>query len=497
MIELIRRRRPLDGSTMLLCEPGGTLVTYDDADRLVGRLANTLRSNGARPGDRVVVQADKSPTALFLYLACLRSGAVFLPLNTAYSDAEVGYVLRDARPSVAVCDPARRDAFVGPEVLTLDGFGNGTLAESAAAQADAFEDVPVDPDDVAALLYTSGTTGRPKGAILSQGNLAANAVALHRVWGFRPDDVLLHALPVYHAHGLFVATNCVLANGTGMVFLPRFDVDAVIGQLSRCTVFMGVPTYYTRLLGDRRLDPERCRGVRLFVSGSAPLTETTHREFLDRTGHSILERYGTTETLMITSNPLVGERRAGAVGFALAGVRLRVTDPDTGHPEPAGAVGQIEVTGPSVMPGYWSGGPPSTSPPVRLDFTADGFFRTGDLGLIDQDGYLRIVGRLKDLIITGGLNVYPKEVEDVLDELDDVLESAVVGLPDADFGEQVAAAVVARPGRTVDESVVRQAARRRLAPFKVPKRVFVLDELPRNSMGKIEKAGLRRRLADG
>jgi malonyl-CoA/methylmalonyl-CoA synthetase len=458
------------------------------------------------------VQVEKSPTALLVYLACLRSGAVFLPLNTAYTDAEIGHVLGDAGPRIAVCDTRRRDAFAGIELLTADANGEGSLAESAAVQPGTFDDAAVQPDDLAALLYTSGTTGRPKGAMLSQRNLAANAVALHRAWGFRADDLLLHALPIHHAHGLFVATNCVLANGTGMVFLPRFDVDTVLDQLPRCTVFMGVPTYYTRLLADTRLDRQRCRAVRLFVSGSAPLLASTHQEFEARTGHAILERYGMTETLMITSNPLDGERRAGTVGFALPGVTIRVTEADTGVSQPDGAVGQIEVKGRSVFSGYWSSIDHSTGPhdvtgqprdrrrplPVQAphaDFSVDGFFRTGDLGLIDQDGYLRIVGRLKDLIITGGLNVYPKEVEDVLDGLDDVLESAVVGVPDADFGECVVAVVVARPGTAVNETALRRAARRRLAPFKVPKRIIAVDELPRNSMGKVEKAVVRRRIA--
>jgi malonyl-CoA/methylmalonyl-CoA synthetase len=336
------------------------------------------------------------------------------------------------------------------------------------------------------MLYTSGTTGRPKGAMLTHRNLASNAVALHQRWGFRPNDVLLHALPVFHTHGLFVATNCVLANGTGMIFLPRFDPAVVLEQLPRTTVFMGVPTFYTRLLADPRLDETVCRNARLFVSGSAPLLASTHAEFAARTGHRILERYGMTETSMITSNPLDGERRPGTVGFPLPDVDVRVTDPSTDAVLEAGTVGAVEVRGPNVFAGYWKRPELSAS-----EMTADGFFRTGDVGVFDDDGYLQLVGRSKDLIISGGLNVYPKEVEEVIDDLDGVLESAVIGLPDADFGEAVVAVVVAEPGVAVDAGEWREQARRRLAAFKVPKRFVVVDALPRNAMGKVEKAKLR------
>jgi malonyl-CoA/methylmalonyl-CoA synthetase len=327
--------------------------------------------------------------------------------------------------------------------------------------------------------------------MLTQRNLTSNALALHRIWGFRPDDVLLHALPIFHTHGLFVATNCVLANGTGMIFLPRFDPGVVLEQLERASVFMGVPTFYTRLLADDRLDRARCRGVRLFVSGSAPLLASTHGEFLARTGHHILERYGMTETSMIASNPLDGERRPGTVGFPLPDVDVRVSDPETGASLAPGTVGVIEVRGPNVFAGYWKR--PELS---ATETTPDGFFRTGDVGVIEPDGYLQLVGRSKDLIISGGLNVYPKEVEEALDELDGVLESAVVGVPDADFGEAVVAVVVAEPGAVLEPGDVRAKARLRLAAFKVPKRVVIVDALPRNAMGKVEKAKLRAAYAD-
>ncbi len=470
---------------MLLSQPGGPRVTYDDADAASAQLAHALVACDVRPGDRVAVQVDKSARAILLYLACVRAGAALLPINTAYTDGEVDYLLADADPAVFVCDPARARAGPGLTVLTADGHGDGTLADLADGRPAEFDDVHRDPDDLAAILYTSGTTGRPKGAMLSHRNLASNAVALHQAWGFRPDDVLLHALPIFHTHGLFVATNCVLANGTGMVFLPRFSVDAVIENLPGCTVFMGVPTYYTRLLADRRLSPSLCRGVRLFVSGSAPLQATVHDEFRSRTGQAILERYGMTETSMIASNPLDGERRPGTVGFPLQGVDLRITGVAPGE-----RVGHIEVRGPNVFAGYWRRRDLSAS-----EFTDDGFFRTGDLGSRDEDGYLRIAGRSNDLIISGGLNVYPKEVEDVLDQIDGVLESAVIGVPDPDFGEAVVAVVVQAPGATVDGVTIRAVARQRLAAFKVPKHVNVVDALPRNAMSKVEKAVLRARFS--
>ncbi|HZT66724.1 MAG TPA: AMP-binding protein [Acidimicrobiales bacterium] len=463
LLALFAERRPPD-VTALLTLVDGTVVTYGDAERRSAQLANLLAARGARPGDRVAVQIEKSPLAVLLYFACLRAGLVFLPMNTAYTAEEVAYLIDDAEPAVVVRPPT-----------------DDLLAE-AAGHADHFDDVGVGPDDVAAILYTSGTTGRPKGAMLTHHNLASNARALHQAWGFRPDDVLLHALPVFHAHGLFVAVNCVLANGTGMIFLPRFDVDMVLERLPEATVFMGVPTFYTRLLADDRLDADRCRRMRLFVSGSAPLSPATHEEFRRRTGHVILERYGMTETTMISSNPLDGERRPGSVGRPLPGVQVRITQ--EGAAVGPGEVGDVEVRGPNVFRGYWKR-------PSAAEFTSDGFFRTGDLGRLDADGYLHLVGRSKDLVISGGLNVYPKEVEEVLDSLPGVAESAVIGVPDPDLGEAVVAVVVAEPGAELQPDALRAEARRHLAGFKVPKRVQVAESLPRNTMGKVEKARLR------
>jgi malonyl-CoA/methylmalonyl-CoA synthetase len=417
---------------------------------------------GARPGDRVALRVEKSPEAVLAYLASVRAGAVLLPMNPAYTADEVAHLVADAEPA-----------------LVLDDAGLAALVADASGRPTTFDDVAVGPDDLAAILYTSGTTGRPKGAMLSHRNLAHNTAVLAELWGFRPDDVLLHVLPVFHTHGLFVAINCTLASGAGMVFLPRFDVDAVLGALPRCTVLMGVPTHYSRLLDDPRLDAGASVGMRLFVSGSAPLLASTHEAFRKRTGHAVLERYGMTETSMLTSNPLDGERRPGTVGLPLPGTDVRIADDEV-----------VEVRGPNVFAGYWR------RPELRAtEFTADGWFRTGDLGMFDADGYLRIIGRARDLVISGGLNVYPKEVEDVVDALDGVLESAVVGVPDADLGEVVLAVVVAEPGRVLDAEAVRAAVRAHLAGFKVPRRVEVVDALPRNAMGKVTKAELRARFA--
>ncbi len=450
---------------------------------------------GVVAGDRVAVQLEKSPAVLALYLACLRAGAVFLPMNTSYTPAEVDYLVGDAAPAL---------------VLRGDS-GAERLASLAAGQTETFSDVGRGPDDLAALLYTSGTTGRPKGAMLTQRNLTSNALTLTSAWGFTAADVLVHALPTYHAHGLFVAVNCVLASGASMVFLPRFDPDAVLDALPAATVFMGVPTLYTRLLSSPRLDREACAHMRLFVSGSAPLSAATHRSFAARTGHEILERYGMTETVMITSNPLHGARKPGTVGPPLPGVSVRVvaradasegsdgshgrggaagSDGRDGSVGDVGDVGDVEVRGPNVFAGYW-GKPDLTA----SEMTSDGWFRTGDLGRFDDDGYLELVGRSKDLVISGGLNVYPKEVEAVLDRLDGVVESAVIGVPDPDLGEAVVAVVVPVAGADVSESTLRAAARAELAGFKCPKRVFIVAELPRNTMGKVEKAVLRERFS--
>jgi malonyl-CoA/methylmalonyl-CoA synthetase len=465
LIELFQRGRPADPTTTSLLEtPAGVGVTYADADSRSAQLARILVSSGVRRGDRVAIQVEKSPEAVLLYLACVRCGAVLLPMNTAYSPDEVAYLLDDAEPT-----------------LFLDNAGFGELSHAADEQAQTFDNVDLSPDDLAAILYTSGTTGRPKGAMLSHANLASNADVLRRVWGFSANDVLLHALPIFHTHGLFVAINCVLASGSGMVFLPRFDVEQVVDALPRCTVMMGVPTFYTRLLDDPRFERADRSRMRLFISGSAPLLASTHEAFRNRTGHAILERYGMTETVMLTSNPLNGERRRGTVGLPLPGTDVRIVEPDD-----TGA-GTIEVRGPNVFAGYWRRPELATT-----EFSEDGWFRTGDIGYFDADGYLSIVGRAKDLVISGGLNVYPKEVEDVLDAIDGVLESAVIGIPDADFGEAVVAVVVPKPDVTLDTHIVRSTARQRLAAFKVPKRIEITDALPRNAMGKVEKAALRR-----
>ena len=469
LLALMTALDPSSDAPFLLDSAGRVLATYGDAARRSAQFAHAIRGAGVVPGDRLALQADKSIDALMVYLACVRSGTVLLPMNPAYTAAEVARLVDDAEPA-----------------LVVDNDGLAALARSADTHATAFDDHPVAAADLAAILYTSGTTGLPKGAMLSQGNLASNARTLHRLWGFRPGDVLLHALPIFHTHGLFVATNCTIANGTAMVFLPRFDLDEVLTAIPSSTVMMGVPTFYTRLLGDDRFDSARCTHMRLFISGSAPLLAIVHDDFRARTGHAILERYGMTETSMLTSNPLVGDRRPGTVGTALPDVELRVVGDDAGVLGPD-EIGAIEVRGPNVFDGYWR------RPDLRdSEFTADGFFRTGDVGRLDAEGYLQIVGRSKDLIISGGLNVYPKEVEVVLDELPGVLESAVIGVADADFGEAVVAVVVGDGTEMLDASKLRAASRERLASFKTPKLVYVVDALPRNAMGKVEKAVLRR-----
>jgi malonyl-CoA/methylmalonyl-CoA synthetase len=470
----------------------GAIITYGGLFERSGQLANALLSLGVRRGDRVAAQVDKSPEALLLFLACARTGAVFLPLNTAYTLAELEYFIGDAEPALVVVSPERVEAVAAlcggrGRVASLGADGrSGGLIEAADSRASAFADAQVETDDLAAILYTSGTTGRSKGAMLSHGNLASNALTLKDAWRFTGDDVLLHALPVYHTHGLFVATNTVLAAGASMIFLPTFDLSQTISLLPQATVFMGVPTYYTRLLGTPELDRDLTAGMRLFVSGSAPLLADTHAEWRARTGHAILERYGMTETNMITSNPYDGDRVPGSVGPALPGVQARIADPETGRLLPQGEIGVIEVKGPNVFKGYWRM-PEKTA----AEFRADGFFITGDLGLKDERDYVFIVGRGKDLIITGGFNVYPKEVESELDALEGVLESAVIGLAHADFGEAVTAVVVARPGVLLDEAELIAALRTRLAGFKAPKRVLIAEALPRNAMGKVQKALLR------
>lgn len=447
---------------------------------MVARQAHALRAAGVGPGVRIAAQVPKSAEALAAYGAAVALGAVFLPLNTAYTAAELDYFLSDAAPAVFLAEGARDlgalAARHGARMLTLDADGSGTLAEAAAGQPAEIAAVARGEGYLAALLYTSGTTGRSKGAMLTQGNLLSNAQALAGLWRFTPDDVLIHALPIFHTHGLFVATNTVLATGGRMILLPGFDAAEVVALMPQATALMGVPTFYTRLLDQPGL-AEAARGMRLFISGSAPLLPETHAAFARLTGHAILERYGMTETNMIASNPYEGQRRAGTVGFPLPGVEVRLE---------AQPVGGIEVRGPNVFAGYWKM-PEKTAE----EFTADGWFRTGDVGRFDAEGYLSIVGRAKDLIITGGFNVYPVEVEEALDRVPGVLESAVIGLPHPDFGEGVFAVLVAQAGVTLDAETVLAAVRDRLARFKQPKAAVVVDALPRNAMGKVQKAVLR------
>ncbi|TPE50954.1 malonate--CoA ligase [Amaricoccus solimangrovi] len=495
LIEMFERSCRAQGDKALFERPGLAPIGFAEALDRSRRLARVLRDLGVRPGDRVAVQVDKSPEAILLYLATLTAGGVFLPLNTAYTGAEIDYFLGDAEPRLFVCRPETLEAHAGRAteslaVETLGAAGEGTLMDRLAAAEPLAERAAPGAEDPAAILYTSGTTGRSKGAVLTHGNLASNCAALLDCWRFTERDRLIHALPIFHTHGLFVAANMALAAGATMIFLTRFDADEIITEMADATVLMGVPTFYTRLVQSPRLDAVSTAGMRLFVSGSAPLLADTHAEFSARTGHAILERYGMTETCMIASNPYDGARRPGAVGFALPGVEIRVADRETGAPLPQGEIGAIEVRGPNVFAGYWRM-PEKTA----AEFRPDGFFITGDLGLIDAEGYLRIVGRDKDLVISGGYNVYPKEIEALIDELPGVLESAVIGLPHPDLGEGVTAVVVPREGESVDPAGLAAALADRLARYKQPKRVILADELPRNVMGKVQKAELRKRHA--
>jgi malonyl-CoA/methylmalonyl-CoA synthetase len=476
----------------LLDVPGGRSWSYAELVALSGQLANLLCVAGVAPGDRVAVQVQKSAEAIALYLATVRAGAVFLPLNSAYTRTEVDYFLEDAEPAVFVCSSERLDDFEGIEarVFSLDGDGNGSLSTAAKGQSVEFDNVARSSQDLAAILYTSGTTGLSKGAMLSHDNLLSNALTLVDYWQFDGDDVLLHALPIFHTHGLFVATNIILAVGGSMIFLARFDVEAMIAQLPRSTSMMGVPTFYTRLLADERFDRDLVAHMRLFISGSAPMLAETHTQFEARTGQRILERYGMTETNMNTSNPYDAERRVGSVGFPLPGVDILISDPETGNALPAGETGMIEVRGPNVFLGYWRK-PEKTA----LELRDNGFFISGDLGRVDDEGYVYIVGREKDLIISGGYNIYPKQIETEIDALDGVLESAVFGVAHADLGEAVAAAVVPLAGVELDPEQLIASLQTSLARFKLPRKLFVLDELPRNAMGKVQKNRLRERYA--
>jgi len=475
---------------------GGTL-SYAGFLGQTARMAHALTEAGLAPGDRLAAQAEKSPQVLALYAACVQAGVVFLPLNTGYTGDELAYFVENSGARMLVCDPSRAGALApmaeanGARLLTLDASGRGSLADAARGMPETFDTVARAPGDLAAFLYTSGTTGRSKGAMLSHANLLSNAQTLAEIWRFTARDVLLHALPIFHTHGLFVATNVILAVGGTMIFLPKFDLDTVIARMPEATAMMGVPTFYTRLLDDPRLGRDLTGHMRLFVSGSAPLLAETHARFEARTGHRILERYGMTETNMNTSNPYEGERRPGTVGLPLPGVEVKVADPETGATLPHGEVGQIEVRGPNVFQGYWR-----MREKTAAELRENGFFITGDLGCFDADGYLRIVGRGKDLIISGGYNIYPKEIELVLDEQPGVLESAVIGVPHADFGEAPMALIVPEPGARPDLDAIAAAARQALARFKQPRAYLAIDELPRNTMGKVQKNILRESYKD-
>ena len=481
-----------DPSRLAIETADGQHISYGDLMARAGQMANVLVSRGVKPGDRVAAQTEKSVAALVLYLAAVRAGAVYLPLNTAYTLNELEYFIGDAEPSLVVCDPSKAEgigpiaAKVGAKVETLGADGQGSLTQAAASVTAEFETVDRANDDLAAILYTSGTTGRSKGAMLTHDNLASNSLSLVDYWRFTDKDVLIHALPIYHTHGLFVASNVTLFARASMIFLPKLDPDLIIRLMARATVMMGVPTFYTRLLQSPALTKESTRHMRLFVSGSAPLLADTHREWFTRTGHAVLERYGMTETNMNTSNPYDGDRVPGAVGFALPGVSVRVTDSETGKTLGPDNIGMIEVKGPNVFKGYWR-----MPEKTKAEFRDDGFFITGDLGKIDGRGYVHILGRGKDLVISGGFNVYPKEIESEIDAMPGVIESAVIGVPHADFGEGVTAVLVCDKGAAVDEASVLKALDGRLAKFKMPKRVIVVDELPRNAMGKVQKNILR------
>lgn len=484
--------RHAGSSAPLLYPEGAAEISYAGFLAMAARLSNAIAALGLAPGDRVAAQIDKSPEALALYAACVQGGFVFLPLNTAYTPAELGYFLADSGARLVVVSDASVArvaplvAGTGAVVKTLNADGTGSLAALAAGQAETAPIAERGGDDLAALLYTSGTTGRSKGAMLSQNNLLSNALTLTEAWRFTDGDVLLHALPIFHTHGLFVATNVILAVGGAMIFFGKFDVDALIREMPKATALMGVPTFYTRLLDHPAFTRDLTKGMRLFVSGSAPLLAETHIRFEERTGHRILERYGMTETNMNTSNPYEGDRRAGTVGIPLPGVELKITDPATGEAVPQGEVGVIEVRGANVFQGYWQ-----MPDKTREELREDGFFITGDLARMDEDGYVTIIGRGKDLIISGGFNVYPKEVETLLDEQPGVLESAVIGVPHSDLGEVAVGILVRQKGQEPNLDQIAAAMGQALARYKQPRKLIVVDELPRNTMGKVQKNVLR------
>ena len=492
LFSLLEAGFPADRHSPCLITAQDANYSWDDLLQASGKIANLLSALQLPKGSRILAHVEKSPEALLLYLASLRTGLIFIPMNTAYQSAEMRYFIGDAQPAVVVCSPknfgwlAQLAFELGcAHVFTLDDTlpNQGSLLQRAAALSGDFSTVHAEPDDIASILYTSGTTGKSKGAMLSHRNLSANAQALQSAWDWKSDDVLLHSLPLFHVHGLFIACHVALLSGTKIILLPKFDPEQILQFIPHSTVMMGVPTYYVRLLAQQELTQALCGHMRLFISGSAPLLTETFHSFQERTGHTILERYGMSETNIICSNPSHGERRAGTVGMALAQQQLRSVD-DDGQVCPADGIGHIQVKGPNVFLGYWNM-PEKTAE----EFTADGFFNTGDLGKIDADGYLSIVGRSKDLIISGGYNIYPKEIELLLDEIPGVVESAVIGLPHKDFGEAVCAVLVCN--QSIDVGALIALLKTRIANFKVPKKVIVIDELPRNSMGKVQKNVLR------
>lgn len=482
----------LESEAVFLHLPEKQSLTYGDFLRLVAQYAGAFTDMGLVTGDRVAVQIEKSPHALAVYAACAQAGLLFLPLNTAYTPDETTYFVENSGAAIVLSDANKRNALepiaksCGAQLATLNADGTGSFAAKAAGFPTVFDTVPREAGDLAALLYTSGTTGRSKGAMLTQANLLSNALNLQKEWRFTASDVLLHALPIFHTHGLFVAGNITMLSGSSMIFLPKFNLDQIISEMPRATTMMGVPTFYTRLLSDVRFTKDLAKHMRLFVSGSAPLLAATHVQFEERTGHRILERYGMTETNMNTSNPYDGERRAGTVGFPLPGIELKITDSNTGETLPQGEIGEIEVRGPNIFKGYWQ-----MSERTAEELRSDGFFITGDLGQIDADGYVSVVGRNKDLIISGGYNIYPKEIELLLDDQQGVLESAVIGVPHPDFGESVMGILVACPDQELDIESIRQNIGKSLARFKQPQKLVVVLELPRNTMGKVQKKALR------
>ena len=479
--------------------PDFPLLSYSELEELTAQAANLLKSLGIKAGARVLVQTLKSPLGVAFYLACLRSGAIYVPLNTAYTTEELDYFIEDTGPDIFVCDPARREALEGlflkhkiSSILEIDASGQGSLLDQLKEFPQQHDVVQVDSDDTAVILYTSGTTGKPKGAMLSHGNLDSNSQALFKIWGWQNDDVLIHALPIFHIHGLFVALHLSLLGGTSMLFLSRFDAKQIIQLMPQATVLMGVPTFYTRLLQQDALTPELCKNMRLFISGSGPLLEETFSDFATRSGQQILERYGMSETGMLMSNPLDGERVPGTVGFALPKLNYRVCGEDGNVLEPS-SIGTLQVKGPNVFSGYWR------NPEKTKQEFSDGYFITGDLVNEGPDGRISIVGRNKDLIITGGYNVYPKEIELVIDDIETIAESAVIGINHPDFGEAVVAVIVQSANvqsQAIDEQALISTLKTQLASYKAPKRVLVIDELPRNTMGKVQKNLLRDKYGD-